>query len=1679
MVSRMSITASMKAFLVGQKKIILNPCSRWLIKVTKRLDLTTFDHYRMGLKFGRPIFFFLALAFMSVTSLAQVTFDSKEELLEAANGFFDQGEYVKAKPLFSQLLSQDALEPNFNYRFGVCMLYTEDDVVKPLPFIEGGANSPGVKDEAHYYLGKAYHLNFRFDEAIEAFQKAVSKSVSINGVDIAKEIQACRNGKLLYNPDFKFAPTMEKEAIESEFFRPYNFRKLKGKVIPTPPNFKSKYDQKNLTGGFVYTPTSTQVLFYASYGEEGATGKDIYRVRRLPTGDWALPVKLPSQVNTNQDEDHAFFDEISNTLYFSSNGHNSMGGLDIFSSKYDASNDSWSAPINLQYPYNSPFDDFLYISDPDNTVAFFCSRRGSEIGKVKVFQNSLVDQSIPELSIITGQYSEESDSTATQMKAQLKGADGIVGEYRTDKTGGYVIVAPPMQGYELTVAPREKEAFDFQLNLPKHYKFKPLEQEAIFRSDQSGAEVALTNYFNSKGKEDSLVTVQRKTSGELPDLVASVKASESEMAEQNVLAAVEQGKEEARQEILAIERKVNEQAIQDSLVAAAQAEKDKAEQLATAEAEQKAEEERIASEAELAAKAAEEAENARVLEEARKAQELAQKKKTLDSLKVAKEQAELLAAAELKKTEEEKARQAAIDAENAAALAEQKRLDDLRAAEEKEAQLALEQQKIKEEREAARLQDSLQLAKVEAERIAKKEQEAAKLEQEKLAAEAQAQAEKARLDSIDAEVERLKLLALEEAKKGEAIDNNTEELELIAAEKAAELEQKQTAEAIALANETALAESESTSALEMEQAKQAAKGETIVDGEAEHIKDFIEKEEKANEELNELSRQVAERTAELSADTSLEVASDDRITELKERIGVLEEEKSKREVQRQLELLEKRMETQKELDQLANAEKGQLELLKESEADKVEAIEVADSQESDLLSQIKAIESGQQDQPEELAKVQSEESVLSSEVDIENESMIETEVAVDESITESDGTTVELAAETTPEEVLATDAAVDVKEFQEEIIEEIEEAKSEVETAAVTAKEEPRSIGETETAQDAASVTEASEAISEAGEEKSAMVQEQVILEEDVSDSEMFLAALEDLEKNLVKEPDSKPAEVSTEDIEIDSQALDITPVEDETIIVDEPTEIVLEEVEESVEEKVAPEPTINEIEEEMPTAEAEKPKVEEMVEATLDPDKELVQASSEDVEEVKAEVETASEVVNDLETEVENEANESIDLADKTTETDTAKDLPNMVNEEPELAAVEVLKDEMPVDKSLDADRKALLDHQKMAAKKEAELKAKMNADKAALGISSSELQEESADHKTTEAELTAVKQLSESNTEVIVVENESEESEEEESAGPQESKSAADEFLEAIKLIEKGQEPGEIEKPKSVEPVLEEDLASQEITEVEQTEPEGSEVLAEAKEVEKADMVEASLEVAADIKNRAGESEKTSDKQEPVVNASIEPKAAEDVEEIVGDFHPQASRVFKIKPALRDYSLRKFDPNTVEDRKTRRLLQRMSAEDRGRLAVMKNIHNASVDAKGNDRALFAIVADQRNSEVLSSRIRVAREAVEPSNTVNWRDRGRRSDITYRLAFDFKPDPVSDRLREAMDPVSEATFSLPTVELESGRYFTLSDARSAQLEYSWRGFEEPKIKAFYKGDQIELLTAIAKPVVE
>lgn len=110
------------------------------------------------------------------------------------------------------------------------------------------------------------------------------------------------------------------------------------------------------------------VLFFSSDRPGGMGGKDIFYAE-FNDGNFSSPQPLSKDLNTKGDEVTPFF--IENTLYFSSNGHPSMGGLDIFRSEWNGAN--WSKPENMGKGFNSTVDDFFY--NKEGNIGFLVSNR--------------------------------------------------------------------------------------------------------------------------------------------------------------------------------------------------------------------------------------------------------------------------------------------------------------------------------------------------------------------------------------------------------------------------------------------------------------------------------------------------------------------------------------------------------------------------------------------------------------------------------------------------------------------------------------------------------------------------------------------------------------------------------------------------------------------------------------------------------------------------------------------------------------------------------------------------------------------------------------------------------------------------------------------------------------------------------------------------------------------------------------------------------------------------------------------------------------------------------------------------------------------------------------------------------------------------------------------------------
>lgn len=115
-----------------------------------------------------------------------------------------------------------------------------------------------------------------------------------------------------------------------------------------------------------------KMLFFASDRPGTYGGSDIWYSQRNSDGTWRKPVNLGPTINTPENERSPFLHTDSKTLYFSSSGHDGMGGQDIFFSKLDEKN-RWTAPTNIGYPINSENDEVDFFVSLDGKTGYFSS----------------------------------------------------------------------------------------------------------------------------------------------------------------------------------------------------------------------------------------------------------------------------------------------------------------------------------------------------------------------------------------------------------------------------------------------------------------------------------------------------------------------------------------------------------------------------------------------------------------------------------------------------------------------------------------------------------------------------------------------------------------------------------------------------------------------------------------------------------------------------------------------------------------------------------------------------------------------------------------------------------------------------------------------------------------------------------------------------------------------------------------------------------------------------------------------------------------------------------------------------------------------------------------------------------------------------------------------------------
>lgn len=210
-------------------------------------------------------------------------------------------------------------------------------------------------------------------------------------------------------------------------------------------------------------------IYFVSERPEGYGGRDIYRIVKMADGRWSEPQNLGPTINTPYDEESPFIAIDNKTMYFASNGPNSIGGFDIFVTVRDDMN-NWSTPINLGYPINKTGDDLFFTTTVDGKKGYLSSFRENGQGEKDIYEIINEYLGIKGVVVLTGKIN-------------------ALGNAVLEKDAHVIVKCPDCQVKEkkLTLRPRDG-AFMTKLESCREY-------DIVFMKNDS--EVITTKHFNT------------------------------------------------------------------------------------------------------------------------------------------------------------------------------------------------------------------------------------------------------------------------------------------------------------------------------------------------------------------------------------------------------------------------------------------------------------------------------------------------------------------------------------------------------------------------------------------------------------------------------------------------------------------------------------------------------------------------------------------------------------------------------------------------------------------------------------------------------------------------------------------------------------------------------------------------------------------------------------------------------------------------------------------------------------------------------------------------------------------------------------------------------------------------------------------------------------------------------
>ncbi|MCE3227831.1 MAG: outer membrane protein [Bacteroidetes bacterium] len=495
---------------------------------------------------------------------------SKAELEEQAYAALNDRDFATAYTLFDKLNSKYPKEFDYKFKLGLsCLNYPEKKARAIEVFMDVKKESKGP--EGDYYLGKAYHVNYKFDDAIpllESYVAARANTKNKEEKELVKDAEIilsnCKNGKLLvdtkviadiknigppvntdedeYVPAIttdesiivftyrgkksiggKLSTELKPDPIDGQYHEDVYISRKKADSTWTEPMSIGSVNGKGNDAAisispdgqllFIFASTDKnegdilvsklegnefskpeplnkninteswegscsisadgRTLYFASERPGGVGGRDIWMSEKDASGDWGPAKNLGPKVNTTTDDDAPFIHPDGITLFYSSKGHQSIGGYDImFSVKRD---NEWTEPKSMGLPLNTTEDDRYYVINSRGDKGFFSSNRAGSggLGKQDIYMVTpgiLGDK--PVIALLKGVvYGDDKPVEAKIEVLKIVQKENIGPFYSNNTTGKYLMALSPGFVYRIKVVANGFDPIEEDLDIESLNKY--------------------------------------------------------------------------------------------------------------------------------------------------------------------------------------------------------------------------------------------------------------------------------------------------------------------------------------------------------------------------------------------------------------------------------------------------------------------------------------------------------------------------------------------------------------------------------------------------------------------------------------------------------------------------------------------------------------------------------------------------------------------------------------------------------------------------------------------------------------------------------------------------------------------------------------------------------------------------------------------------------------------------------------------------------------------------------------------------------------------------------------------------------------------------------------------------------------------------------------------------------